>query len=192
AAPRPLAQTSHAKLQLRSWSSQSLLRSCSCSPSWQSGVVVFSRRASVSPSRSIGPCNLLGVMISRLNSVRLSKRHLLQRQFSMRSRPWIVSVRIEQLRAVDLVVGDVPLSFRRHQIIDELLPELLFHVRMLIRVYQHDAVLVEHALVTFDQDLQIVLVLEMNPGAAVGQDVSIDGAGRVERGAHALADRLIP
>src|ERR1700677_3817610 len=35
-------------------------------------------------------------------------------------------------------------------------------------------------------------VLEMNSGAAVAQHVSIGGAGGVERGAHALADRFVP
>ena len=53
-------------------------------------------------------------------------------------------------------------------------------------------ILVEHAFVTFDQDLQIALVPEMNPGATIGQRVSIAGAGGVERGTHALADRLVP
>ena len=61
----------------------------------------------------------------------------------------VVGVRIEQLLAVDLVVGDLLLSFRRNQLVDELLAELLLHVRMLRRVDQHDAVLVEHALVAF-------------------------------------------
>jgi hypothetical protein len=41
------------------------------------------------------------------------------------SSPRIISVRIEQLRAVDLVIGDVPLPFGRDQVIDELLAELV-------------------------------------------------------------------
>jgi hypothetical protein len=35
-------------------------------------------------------------------------------------------------------------------------------------------------------------VPETNPGAAVGKHVRVAGAGGVERGAHALADRLVP
>ena len=84
----------------------------------------------------------------------------------------------QRLLAVDLVAGDVLLAFRRNQIIDELLAEFLLDVRMLVRIHQHDAVLVEHALVAFDHDLQFALVLEMNPGAAVGQHIGIAGARR--------------
>src|ERR1700676_3417973 len=54
------------------------------------------------------------------------------------------SVRIEQLVAVDLVVADVLLPFRRDQILDELLTELFLDVWMLLRVHQHDAILIEH------------------------------------------------
>src|SRR5450759_1758204 len=108
------------------------------------------------------------------------------------SRAVIVGVRVKQLLAVDLVVGDVLLPFRRDQVVDELLAELLLHVDMLGRVHQHHAILVEHALVAFDQDRKVALVLEMDPGAAVGQHVTVAGAGGIERRAHALADRFVP
>jgi hypothetical protein len=49
------------------------------------------------------------------------------------SRAVVVGVRIEQLLAIDLVVGDRLLPFRRHQPVDELLAELLLHVRILGR-----------------------------------------------------------
>src|SRR6185437_15250769 len=45
----------------------------------------------------------------------------------------IVGVRIKQLLAIDLVVGDRFLSFGRHQPVDELLPEVFLDVRMLFR-----------------------------------------------------------
>ena len=84
-------------------------------------------------------------------------------------------VREEQLLAVDLVVGDRLLAFRRNQPVDEGLAELLLHVRMLGRVHQHDAVLVEQPLVAFDHDGEIALVLEREPGAAVGQHIGVRG-----------------
>src|SRR6185437_16516310 len=43
----------------------------------------------------------------------------------------IVRVRIKQLLAVDLIVGDVLLAFRRNQVVDELLTEVFLDVRVL-------------------------------------------------------------
>ena len=71
-------------------------------------------------------------------------------------------------------------------------PELLLHVRVLGWIDQHDAVLVEQALVAFHRDDEIAFVLERNPGAAIRQHIGIAGAGGIQCGAHALADRFVP
>ena len=71
-------------------------------------------------------------------------------------------------------------------------PRSCLHVRVLGRVHQHHAVLVEQALVALDRDLEIAAVLEREPGAAVGQHIGVRGRRRVERGAHALADLAVP
>ena len=76
------------------------------------------------------------------------------------SRTRVAGIWVEQLLAVDLIVGDRLLAFRRHQPIDELLAEVLLYVRMLGRIDQHNAVLVKQALVAFHKDLQVTLVLE--------------------------------
>ena len=71
------------------------------------------------------------------------------------SRPRHGGVREEQLIAVDLVVGDRLLAFRRDQPVDKLLAEILLHVRVLARVHQHDAVLIEQPSVAFDYDIEL-------------------------------------
>ena len=78
----------------------------------------------------------------------------------------------EELLPADLVVGDRLLPLGRNEPVDELLAEFLLDVRMLGRVHQNHAVLVEQALVAFDQDGQIGAVLEVEPGAAVGEHVA--------------------
>src|SRR5262245_29250787 len=78
------------------------------------------------------------------------------------SRVRIVGVGVEKL-LVNLVVADRLLAFWRHQPVDKRLSILLLHVRMLVGVHQYDAVLVEHAFVALDHDLQIALVLSMTP-----------------------------
>ena len=80
--------------------------------------------------------------------------------------------------AADLVVGDRLLPLRRHQPVDERLAELLLHVRMLGRIHQDDAVLVEQPVVALDHDVEVAAVLERQPGAAVGQHI---GVGRRRR-----------
>ena len=53
------------------------------------------------------------------------------------------------------------------------LAESFFTCRMLRRVHQHDAVLVEQPLVAFDRDVEVAAVLEREPGAAVGEHVGV-------------------
>src|SRR6266496_2748905 len=108
------------------------------------------------------------------------------------SRARIVGVRIEQLRAADLVIGNGSLAFRRDEPVDEGLAKLLFYVRMLFGIYQHHAVLIEQALVAGDEDVEIAAVLERQPRAAVGQHIGIGGGRGIERRAHPLADFLVP
>src|SRR6516225_6079752 len=63
---------------------------------------------------------------------------------------------------------------------------------MLFGIHQNHAVLIEEPLVAGHQEVEIAAVLERKPGAAVGEHVSVDGRGGVERRAHALADLLVP
>jgi hypothetical protein len=75
----------------------------------------------------------------------------------MKATSW--GFRVEQLLAVDLVVGDVALPFGRDEPVDELLAQLFLYMRVFLRVHQHHAVLVEVALVALDGDDQIALFL---------------------------------
>src|SRR5204862_5535675 len=54
------------------------------------------------------------------------------------SRVRAAGIRIKQLLAVDLVAGNDLLALRRDQPIDELLPQLFLHGRVLLRIDQHD------------------------------------------------------
>src|SRR5262245_42074499 len=106
------------------------------------------------------------------------------------SRPRHIGIGEEQFLPVDLVIRDRLLALGRDEPVDEGLAERLLYVRMLFGIDQHDAVLVEQALVAGHEDVEIAAVLEREPGAAVGEHV---GGGRgVERRAHALADLLVP
>src|SRR4029079_8615660 len=71
----------------------------------------------------------------------------------------------EELLAVDPVGGDRGLPPRRDQPVDEFLPHLLLHVRMLRRVHEHDAVLVEELPVPLDEHHEVAAVLEREPRA---------------------------
>src|SRR5512134_1477107 len=61
----------------------------------------------------------------------------------VRSHGSLAGVGKEQLLAADLVVGDGLLPLRRHDPVDELLPEFLLHMGMLVGIHQDHAVLVE-------------------------------------------------
>ena len=62
---------------------------------------------------------------------------------------------------------------------------------MLGRVDHHHAVLVEQALVALDQHRQISAVLEVQPGATVGQHISAQAGRHVQRRAHAATAGLV-
>src|SRR5215467_16392926 len=104
----------------------------------------------------------------------------------------VISVRIEQLLTIDLVVRNILLSFRRHQKVDELLPQVSLYIRMFGRTHKHDAVLIEHALIPFDLDCEITLALEVYPRPAIRQHVGAARGSGVECCSHTLADRFVP
>src|ERR1700682_1423321 len=66
----------------------------------------------------------------------------------------------EELLALDLVLGNGFLALGRDHPVDESLPGIPLYARMLVRVHQHPAVLIEQALVAFDQDRKIAAILE--------------------------------
>src|SRR6516164_1270767 len=108
------------------------------------------------------------------------------------SRARIVALGPEHLLALNLVVGDCLLALVRNQPVDELLTKLLLNMRMLGRIYQYDAVLVEQQFITLHRDDEVGLVLERNPRAAVRQHIGPGGCRHVERGTHALPNRFVP
>ena len=65
-------------------------------------------------------------------------------------------------------------------------------MRMFGGVDQHHAILIEKLGVAFHRNDEPILALEGNPRAAVRQDISAHGLGRIERRAHALTDFLVP
>src|SRR4029453_3553477 len=81
------------------------------------------------------------------------------------SGPRLTRIREEQLLAVDPVGSDRVLSFGRDHPIHDKLTELLFDARVLVRVHQHHAVLVEQAFVAFDEQGEVAAVLEGQPRA---------------------------
>ena len=66
----------------------------------------------------------------------------------------------EHLLAVNLVVRDCLLALVRNEPVDELLAKLLLHMRMLGRVHQYDAVLVEQQLIALHCDDEVGFVLK--------------------------------
>src|SRR5471032_33041 len=108
------------------------------------------------------------------------------------SRLGVAGVRIEQLLAVDLIAGDIALSFRGYQPINELLSPIPFDGRVLLRIHQHDAILVEKVLIALNDNHKIALVLECEPRSTIREHVRVGGRSRVEGGAHTLANLLIP
>src|SRR5205085_5794833 len=73
-------------------------------------------------------------------------RHAAKPGLGYASRIRAAGIRIKQLLAVDLVAGDRILALRRNQPVDELLSQPRLHGRMLLRIDQHHAVLIEQPL----------------------------------------------
>ena len=61
-------------------------------------------------------------------------------------------------------------------------PSACLTLRMLGRVDQDDAILVEQPLVALDHDLVVALVLEADPGGAVGQRIGAHAHRGIQRG----------
>jgi hypothetical protein len=101
-------------------------------------------------------------------------------------------IRKEELLPVDLVAGNSLLACAARQPVYESLSFFGLHPRVLLRIDQYDAVLIEKLRVTLDQDLEIILVDEAQPGAAVGERISMFTDGGVKRRAHARASFQIP
>src|SRR2546423_10155889 len=95
------------------------------------------------------------------------------RSAMMNSATSVPRVGEEELLAVHLVVRDRLLAIGGEDPVDESLARLALDARMARRVDEHDAVLVEKALVALHQDLQCAAVLEREPCAAVGEDVGV-------------------
>src|SRR5262249_60858407 len=98
----------------------------------------------------------------------------------------------EHLLAVNLVVRDCLLALVRNKPVDELLAKLLLHMRMLGRVHQYDAVLVEQPFIALHLDDEVGLVLKSDPRPAVRQQIGPAGCCHVKRGTHALSNRFVP
>src|ERR1700676_4739978 len=113
-------------------------------------------------------------------------------QFDSPDSTRLLRVGKEQLLAIDLVAGDRGLAFRRDQPVDEGLARVLFQRREFFGFDKHDAVLIEQPLVALDRYFEIAAVLERDPGAAVGQYITVHGTCGVERRPHALPDLAIP
>src|SRR5262249_8793451 len=88
-------------------------------------------------------------------------------------RPRLVGVWEEQLLSLDLIVCDRLVTLGRDEPVDEGLAEFFLDVGMLGRIHQHHAILIEQPLVAGDQDVQVAAVLERQPGAAIGEHVSV-------------------
>src|SRR5262245_13878772 len=98
----------------------------------------------------------------------------------------------EQLLALDLVRPNGILALGRQNPIDEGLAQILFDAWMFLRIDEDDPVLVEEPLVALHHDRMISLVFKGDPGATIGQYVSVHGVRGVKRRPHSLADLAIP
>src|SRR5574341_531419 len=98
----------------------------------------------------------------------------------------------EELFASYLIGCDGALPLRRDDPVDEGLAHLLLHVRVLRRVDENDAVLVEEALVPYHRDDELAPVLAREPRAAVGERVGVHSRCGVERRTHARARVAVP
>ena len=88
-------------------------------------------------------------------------------QSDVLSQSLLAGIGKEQLFAANLVGGDRLLAGRRDDPVDELLAGFLLYLRMPGRIDQHDAILIEEALVTLHKNGELLAVLERKPSAAV-------------------------
>src|SRR3546814_10607479 len=69
---------------------------------------------------------------------------------------------------------------------------LHLYMRVLLRVHEDDAVLVEQPFVALDEDFQVLPVLEVEPGAPIGEGVGVHACCGVQRRPHARAGFAVP
>ena len=70
-------------------------------------------------------------------------------------------IREEELLAIQPVAVDGFLAFLAGNPVDEALPQVFFHCRMLDRTDQNDAILIEEGRVAFDMNFEIALFLKL-------------------------------
>src|SRR5690625_4997555 len=104
----------------------------------------------------------------------------------------LLGVGIEELLAVELIGADGFLPFLGNQPVDEGLAFLRLDVLVTLRIHQDHAILVEEAVVSFDQDLQVAAVLEADPGAAISERVRGHLSRGVQGWTHPGAGFTIP
>src|SRR5437763_7994994 len=96
-------------------------------------------------------------------------------------------IRKEQLLSADLVGSDRILTLARNQPVDELLGELPFDVRMLLRIDEHQSILIEQPAVAFDDDHELATIFERQPRPAIRKDIGVHRGRCVQRRSHAGA-----
>jgi hypothetical protein len=100
--------------------------------------------------------------------------------------------RIEQPLPVHLIRADRRLPFGREQPIREHVRNGKLCAAVFLRAEFDDVVAVDQARVVLDRDDERALVMEAEPGAAVGERIGVHRACGVEGLAHAAADVAIP
>src|SRR5690625_1195565 len=123
---------------------------------------------------------------------RLSSKARRMSVLSSRLASRLIGVRIEELLTVQLVGADRSLPFLGNQPVDEGLALLGLDVLVALGIDQDHAILVEEAVIAFDQNLQVTAVLKADPGAAIGQGIGRHLRSRVKSRAHAGAGLAIP
>src|SRR6185503_8915715 len=112
------------------------------------------------------------------------------------SGPWssLYTTRVwkEQLLAADLVVGDRLLTLSRDHPVNKGQAHLHLDVRVLGRIDEDHAVLVEQALVALDRNDQFAAVLEREPRPPIRQRIRVHAGCGIQRRAHAGARIAVP
>src|SRR5690625_2084472 len=123
---------------------------------------------------------------------RLSSKARRMSVLSSRLASRLIGVRIEELLTVQLVGADRSLPFLGNQPVDEGLALLGLDVLVALGIDQDHAILVEEAVIAFDQNLQVTAVLKSDPGAAIGQGIGRHLRSRVKSRPHAGAGLSVP
>jgi hypothetical protein len=98
----------------------------------------------------------------------------------------------EKLFSIDFVASDGALTLRRGQPVHESLTIGHFHARVLVRVHEHHAVLVEKAVIALDEDGKAASIFERQPSAPIRKGIGVERGGGVQRRSHPLPDFFVP